>query len=127
MAKLSLRNRLWHALTPGARSKGLSPLNLFLGAAILLAVLLAILETEPTLSHWASVFWVAEASLGVVFALEYAGRIWVAAEENLKTPWRCRLAFVVSPAGLADLVAVSSVFFWTGGAGGLCDCCVSFA
>lgn len=47
MAKLSLRKRLWHALTPSARPKGLSSLNLFLGAAILLAVLLAILETEP--------------------------------------------------------------------------------
>ncbi len=118
MGKLSLRKRLWHALTPSARPKGLSSLNLFLGAAILLAVLLAILETEPTLWHWARVFWVAEVSLGVVFALEYAGRIWVAAEAKIETPWRCRLAFVVSPAGLADLVAVISVFFWTGGAGG---------
>jgi len=116
---LSVRRELWRALAPGARTRGLSALNLWLGAAILLAALLAILETEPSLNQWTGAFSALEAGLGVVFGLEYIARLWVSAEERPEAPWRARWAFVISPAGLADLAAVLSVLIWPAGSSGL--------
>lgn len=116
---MSIRRELWRALAPGARTRGLSALNLWLGAAILLAALLAILETEPSLNRWRVAFSALEAALGVVFGVEYAARLWVSAEETPDGPWRGRWAFMISPAGLADLAAVLSVLIWPAGSSGL--------
>lgn len=116
-ARLTWRRRLWLALDPRARDQGLSPLNLALAVLILVSVALAVLETEPALPvRFAAAMAGAEAVLGVVFAAEYLARLWTAAEGRPQ-PWRARLGFVVSPAGLADLLAVASAFLPSASAG----------
>ncbi|MDP3745731.1 MAG: ion transporter [Phenylobacterium sp.] len=105
----SLRRRLHAQLDPRARrAKGLSPLNRVLMVLILLATGLAIVETEPALAGaYGGAFVLAEVSLGLLFSLEYALRLWTAPERNLKVrPWRERLRFVFSPAAIADLIAI---------------------
>lgn len=114
--RLSLRRRLWQALDPRARDRGLSTLNIVLAGLILLSVGLAVLETEVTLAHLAGLMGVAEVALGVVFAVEYLARLWAAPEEDGRSE-NARLRFVVSPAGLADLAAVISAFLPAASAG----------
>lgn len=112
------RRRVYTALNPRARSgPGLSPLNIALVSAITFACGLAILETETSLAPtFGRAFVAAERALGLVFSAEYGVRLWTAPERNLEAdPWRERLRFVLSPAGLADLLAiVASVAFVEG-------------
>jgi voltage-gated potassium channel len=117
-----LRQQLHRALDPRARSaKGLSPLNIALAALILLATLVAIMETEPTLDRiWGPTFAAAELTFGILFSVEYALRLWTAPERAPeRSPWRERLRFVVSPAALADLVAIVASLSAVGGTGGM--------
>lgn len=104
----SLRHRAWRALDPRARAHGLSPVNIILAVLILVSVALAVAETEATLARFARVMVTAEMTLGLLFAIEYVARIWVAPEAPSGS--RARLRFVLSPAGLADLGAVISAF-----------------
>jgi voltage-gated potassium channel len=87
----------------------LSPTNQVLACLIVLSVGLAVLETEPTLSHLTNDLRLLELGLGVVFAVEYLARLW-AAPEGADGSARARLRFAFSPAGLADLTAVVSAF-----------------
>lgn len=107
-ARTSLRCKAWRALDPRALARGLSPVNIVLAGLILLSVALAIAETEATLARFARLMVGAEMALGLVFAVEYVARIWVAPEAP--SGGRARLRFVLSPAGLADLGAVVSAF-----------------
>lgn len=112
------RWRVHQALDPRALgAQGLSPLNFALVAAILLACALAILETETSLlPAFGRAFAVAETLLGLMFGVEYGLRLWTAPERNPGAdPWRERVRFAISPAGLADLVAIlASVAFVSG-------------
>lgn len=108
-AATTWRVRVWRALDPRARAKGLSPTNLVLAGLILASVGLAVLETEVTMARFAGVMRWLEVALGLVFALEYAGRLWVA-PEGKEDAGTSRLRFIVSPAGLANLIAVISAF-----------------
>lgn len=100
----------WRALDPIARAKGLSPLNSTLALLIVISAALAVLETEPAVvQRWEFPLAAAEFALGAVFALEYLARLWIAAEGQSR-PWRARIVFIVSPAGLADALAVLAAF-----------------
>ncbi len=107
MTHASLRQRLWRAIEPGAwPGPGLSPLNRAIVAAILIGVVVSILATEPLLGRrvLSALGWV-EVVLGTLFAVEYAARLWVAAEQDpSRPPWANRLAFVCSPFALVDLL-----------------------
>ncbi|MFZ3008304.1 MAG: potassium channel family protein [Phenylobacterium sp.] len=117
----SVRRRLYTALDPRARSTGLSPLNLVLAILILSATGLAIAETEPTLlPNYGRAFARAELVFGVLFALEYAVRLWTAPERNPGgAAWRERLRFLITPAALIDLVAVLASLAVAGGSSAL--------
>jgi voltage-gated potassium channel len=107
------RRRLYLELDPSARTRrGLSGTNRVLVFLIVLAVLLAVLETERTLAatfgRW---FEGSEIVLGMVFLLEYGARLWTAPEsERDHSAWRSRLRFATSPSGITDLIATASSF-----------------
>lgn len=121
-AQPDLRRRLHVALDPRARSaQGLSPLNAALAVLILFATGLAIAETEPSLTPaFGAAFGAAELSLGALFSLEYGLRLWAAPERDpAAAAWRERLRFVLSPAGVADLIAVLASISVVGGSSAL--------
>lgn len=102
------RHKVYLQLEPSARrGHGLSVTNRVLIVLIVIATLIAVLETEPTLGHYRSSFVLAEFLLGIVFIAEYVARIWVAPERHPHMkPWRARLKYARSPAAIADLLAV---------------------
>lgn len=106
---LRLRKQVYRQLEPGAwGKKGLSPSNYLVIIAVLSSVLLAVLETEPTLyeplKNW---FEGAEKILTVMFTAEYGARFWSAPEQTgTSSPARKRLDFTFSLAGIFDLAVV---------------------
>ena len=103
------RRRIFQQLEPSAwPGAGLSPVNTFLVAVILVATLVMIIETEPAVNETHAVLldfcgWV----FGLIFMVEYATRIWAAAERaNDGGGWSARLRFILSPWGLVDLFVV---------------------
>lgn len=108
-----LRIQLNAQLDPSARTRaGLSPLNKALIILILLATLIAVLETEPEIAAGhEGTFAALELALGVIFAAEYAGRMWTAPERHDgASPWRARLRFALSPAAILDVLVIALTF-----------------
>ena len=86
---------------------GLSLANKLFAATILLAVAMAVLETEPSYRAAApNLFDIAELIFGVVFGIEYALRLWVAGEDPRYAGIAGRLRYAVSPVALIDLLAL---------------------
>lgn len=109
----SRRRRLWRLLEPTARKQhGLSWLNIVLLILILAATTVTILETEPTMvQRHRTWFVIAQLSFGAVFALEYATRLWVAAENpGPESQWQKRWRFVRSPSAIIDVIVVIASF-----------------
>lgn len=77
---------------------------------ILVNVAAVVLESVPSLhQRYATVFTLIELCSVAVFTLEYAARLWSVVEHAPlagRTPWRARLAALVSPAMVIDLVAI---------------------
>lgn len=104
-----LRLGTYRQLDPAARrSKGLSLANLAVIAAVLVSVTLAILETEPTVyDPFKLAFEGAEGFLTILFSIEYAARVWSAADApGDASDLSKRFKFVRSVAGLLDLVVL---------------------
>ena len=104
----SLRARVHRHLEPSAwPHKGLSPVNRALAILILVAVLFAVLETEPTIVERRSAFLSAiEAVFTLVFLAEYLVRIWIAPEKLRYAGRFGRLRYMVSIPALIDLLAI---------------------
>ena len=110
----TLRRRTYLQLFASAGVEGrLTITNRVIIAVILASVLMAVLGTEVALaSEYRSFFLFAEMAFGVVFLVEYVGRVWASAESEGDHPaWRKRLAFIVSPFGLLDLAVVIASLF----------------
>ncbi len=108
-----LRSVIDGQLDPTVRvQRGLSPLNKALVFLIFLAVLTAVLETEPEIAAGhQSLFASLELIFGVIFAVEYAARVWTAPERNSSvSPWRSRVHFALSPAGMLDALVIILTF-----------------
>lgn len=110
----ALRGALHIQLDPRAwPHRGLSPINLMLVCAILLATVAAIAETEPLLSGaYGDAFIALELAFGALFAAEYGARFWSVAEDLRagEPVWRRRLRFALSPSALFDLFAIAVTF-----------------
>jgi len=114
---LTLRKRAYHQFF--ARSDGsgkLSLTNRFMVVVIIAAVAVTILSTEAAFRHAnRDLLILAEFLFGVIFAVEYAGRVWSIAEEaEGETVLARRLRFIRSPMAILDLfvvVATLSPFF----------------
>jgi len=112
----SLRLRLYRALDPAARSRGLSKLNVFIVLMIVASVVTALLETEALVEHGReALFRNLELAFASGFALEYAARFWTAADnERLGRGWRARWRWVVSPPAIIDALAIVPVLLLSG-------------
>jgi voltage-gated potassium channel len=114
----SLRLKAYRQLEPAAwPRKGLSPVNAFLIFLIILAVVEAVLDTEPTISRGhEQLMDDIEFGLGLIFLVEYVARVWVAVLNprfaKAKFP---RLRYIVSPIAIIDLLAVLPALFAFGG------------
>ena len=106
-----LRAYLHRQLFVGACPDGrLTWMNRLLVVAILAAVASAMIATESEISaRLRRNLVIAEVCFGAIFLLEYAARIFAAAEEPGPYPaWRKRWRFIRSPLALIDLVVVVS-------------------
>ena len=118
MALNSLRLKAYRQLEPTAwPGKGLSPVNLFLVFLIILAVLEAVLDTEPTISRGRErLLDDIELGLGIIFLVEYLARVWVAVDNPACRKYRFpRLHYIVSPIAIIDFLAVVPALFAFGG------------
>lgn len=109
-ASTQWRHRCFVHLDPSAwKGSGLSPINRFLTAAIVLSVIIAILDSEPLIhARWGFSMAVIEKFLGVVFIVEYVVRAWVCVEAHAyRDGWRGRLRYLRSPTAVIDLLAMS--------------------
>jgi voltage-gated potassium channel len=107
------RHWLYVNLHPSARHRrGLSPLNRLVVLVILLAVGLAILQSEPKLYVGNEGFFrAAEIVLAIIFLAEYAARIWIAGENPDYGPSIAgRLRYALTLPALVDLVVLVSLF-----------------
>lgn len=104
----TLRHRAWLQLDlRETREHGPSVTNWIIFALIIVAVAVAVLETEEAIAQaWRSEFHVANRALGVVFICEYLMRVWCMAERTEFSGWRGRLHYMVQPAAVMDLLAL---------------------
>lgn len=105
---LQLEAKAW----PGT---GLSPVNKVIATAIVLAVTVAVLETEPEYRAWASdLFYAANLLFGILFGVEYLARLWVAGEDPRYAGFRGRVRYAASMVALIDLIALMPFFLSAG-------------
>lgn len=118
----SLRLRVYRQLEPTAwPHKGLSPVNLLLAVLIVIAVTVAVIETEPTISAGRElIFDDFELIVASIFLVEYVARIWTVVENPRFAGYRFpRLRYAVTPIALIDLAAILPALFAFGGASSL--------
>jgi voltage-gated potassium channel len=122
MSSQSLRMKVYRQLEPTAWPRnGLSPVNAFLTALIIAAVVSAVLETEPLVAagreQW---FRRWELVVGSIFLVEYVFRVWIAVENpKFKDSRFPRLHYMASPIAIIDLLAIIPAFVAVGGGSSL--------
>jgi voltage-gated potassium channel len=107
------RHRLYVNLHTGAWPRhGLSPLNKAIAAIILLAVVVAIVQSEPTLQRgYGDLFRWSEIVFALIFSAEYLARVWTVVENpTYGGGWRGRLRYMLSLPALIDLLVLVSLF-----------------
>ena len=110
-----LRQRLHRALdVSGARR--LSRLNLVLVAIIVVSVIVAVLDTEPSVSvPMQPLFRAMDVVFLVVFGVEYGVRLWIAPENpRYAHPVLGRLRWMLSPSAIIDLLALAPALIFAG-------------
>ena len=119
MALRALRLRVYRQLEPTAwPRKGLSPTNWILAVLILVAVLNAVLETEPLIAaRREQLFDDLEIIVASIFSAEYLCRVWTVVENPAFAKYRHpRLRYMLTPIAIIDLAAILPAFFAFGGA-----------
>lgn len=122
MGLIELRKAAYRQLEPTAwPGKGLSPVNLALVILIVIAVVEAVLDTEPRISAGRELLLnQIEFGLGMIFLVEYVARAWVAVDNPRFAKYRYpRLRYMVTPIAIIDLLAVIPAIFAFGGASSL--------
>jgi len=109
----NLRRRCYEMLE-GSADRASRVLEGAIVALILANIMVVVLETVPSIDlRYRRLFELVELGSLAGFSLEYAARIWCAPEHapyRDLAPWRARRAFMTSPAGIIDLLAI--VPFW---------------
>lgn len=111
----TFRRRLFDLLERGRRSDPLSRLvDIFLIAVIVSNVAGSVAETVPSVDlRYGTALTVFDAICVAIYIVEYIARIWTAPEHPAlldMAPSRARLAHVLSPMMLLDLIAISPIF-----------------
>lgn len=122
MKLIKLRKRAYVQLEPTAwPGKGLSPVNFALVILIVLAVIEAVLDTEPVISAGRELLLNnIEFGLGIIFLVEYVARAWVVVDNRRFAKYRYpRLRYLITPIAIIDLLAVVPALFAFGGASSL--------
>lgn len=118
MALRSIRKQVYQQLEPTARPKGLSPVNIGLVVLILIAVVEAVLDTEPMIySGHEQLLDNIELGIGIIFLVEYIARLWIAVDNPRYAKSRFpRLRYAFSWIAIIDFLAVVPALFAFGGA-----------
>jgi voltage-gated potassium channel len=122
MSLRSIRLSVYRQLEPTAwPRKGLSPTNLLLAFLILIAVVNAIIETEPSISAGRETFFDdLEVIVASIFMVEYLARLWTVVENPRFAGYRFpRLRYALTAIAIIDLAAILPAFFAFGGASSL--------
>lgn len=122
MSLRSIRLSVYRQLEPTAwPRKGLSPTNILLALLILIAVVNAIIETEPSISGGRESFFDdLEVIVASIFLIEYLARLWTVVENPRFAGYRFpRLRYALTPIAIIDLAAILPAFFAFGGASSL--------
>lgn len=122
MSLRSIRLSVYRQLEPTAwPRKGLSPTNMLLALLILIAVMNAIIETEPSISAGRDAFFDdLEVGVASIFLVEYLCRLWTVVENPRFAGYRFpRLRYALTPIAIIDLAAILPAFFAFGGASSL--------
>ena len=111
-----LRRRVYQVLEQGPVGDRMSvAIDRALVALIIINLVAVALESVPSLrAHYRPLFDAIEIVSLIVFTAEYGLRLWVAVEHGPNrhlSPTRARLKYVLSPAGLVDLIAVLPFWF----------------
>jgi voltage-gated potassium channel len=111
---VGLRNKLYGQLEPDARqSTGLSLLNSFIIALVLISFLALALETEQTIGPaWRQAIDYVNLFIVAIFAIEYAVRLWVAGEDPRYRGLRGRMRYMMTPYAVTDLIAFLPELLW---------------
>ena len=114
MMRRRLRQKVHHQLFDSASLDGrLTPTNRFIVAVILVSVVIAVMATEPAITHGnLKAFRRAEMAFGIIFLIEYIARLWsVVDKPGPESAWVKRWRFARSPIGIIDLVVVAASLF----------------
>lgn len=106
------RHQTFRHLEPEAwEGTGLSPINKIICALILVAAMVAIVETEPSVfAGRERLFLLFELVAGSLFLIEYLARLWAIVEHPAyRAPILGRLRYVLSVPALIDLMAILPV------------------
>lgn len=108
----SIRQKLYQQLSITAwPEEGLSPANKAIAGIIVLSIIIVTLATEPTIYEpWKEQIIAIDFVIGILFAVEYILRIWVAGEEPEYKGLVGRLKYAFTLRALLDLVAVLPFF-----------------
>ena len=115
----TFRARVHKHLDPAAwGQKGISPVNWVVGGLIIVAGLLAVVETERSLTTGnETTFQIVESVFAALFLVEYAARVWSSAENPHYGPGlRGRVRYMLSWPALVDIVALVPVLITPFGA-----------
>ena len=106
------QHRLREWLVPGAwPHHGLSPVNKGLCALIVVSSMMAILETEDTITREAPrLFAASEAVFSLVFGIEYVARLWAVGIDPRYGGVLGRLRYMLTPLALIDLAAIMPIY-----------------
>jgi voltage-gated potassium channel len=111
---VGLRSKLYSQLEPDARIKsGLSALNTFIIALVLISFLALALETEKTIGPaWRAGIEQLNLVIVVIFAIEYVVRLWVAGEDPRYRGITGRFRYMMTPYAVTDLIAFLPELLW---------------
>jgi len=119
MGLTEFRHKCYKQLEPTAwKRKGLSPVNHVLVYLIVIAVIEAVIDTEPAIANGREqLLNNIEFGIGLIFLVEYLARAWVAVDNPRFAKYRFpRLRYLVTPIAIIDLLAVIPALFAFGGA-----------
>lgn len=108
----TFRRKLYQQLSITAwPEEGLSPLNKTIAVIIILSIVVVTLATEPTIYEpWKNQIIEADIGIGILFAIEYVLRLWVAGEDPEYKGFWGRVKYAFTLRALLDLLAVLPFF-----------------
>ena len=86
-------------------------INTVLMLFIAFTLVIVFIETVPSIyQHYKAWFYGFELVSILIFSIEYIARVWASAEVDPDKPWACRLAYILSPLALIDLLAIAPFY-----------------